>query len=194
VLSEYREHPDDFYMLRVGYGGTMGALTDIDQEGFLSPAFHSFPDMMVPDPLSGDNGPNFFGHVWNTATYVVNHPEFGWLAFGGNVKTEGDAVRVTPLDSRRDRVYLAPAGLWLTLDSGKFETVEFNSKTQKVRLSLAPSTQSTSAARLRLEQPAKPAGVGSFTPGEKFSSERGAWVIPLKAGATVVELSASPAN
>lgn len=27
-VAEYREHPDDFYSLRVGYGGTMGALTD----------------------------------------------------------------------------------------------------------------------------------------------------------------------
>ena len=34
VLSAYRESPDDFYLLRVGYGGTMGALTNIDQEGF----------------------------------------------------------------------------------------------------------------------------------------------------------------
>ena len=46
-------------------------LTDIDQEGFLSPAFHSFPDMLRSDPVSGDNGPNFFGHAWDAATYVV---------------------------------------------------------------------------------------------------------------------------
>ena len=26
VLTSYREHPDDYYLLRVGYGGTMGAL------------------------------------------------------------------------------------------------------------------------------------------------------------------------
>ena len=34
LLSEYRDHPDDFYLLRVGYAGNMGVLTDIDQEGF----------------------------------------------------------------------------------------------------------------------------------------------------------------
>lgn len=70
------------------------------------------------DPLSGDNGPNFFGHAWNTATYVVDHAEFGWLAFGGNVHAENNTVEVTPLDSFRMRVYLAPMGLWLTLDAG----------------------------------------------------------------------------
>src|SRR5205814_7120449 len=77
LLTEYREHPDDFYLLRVGYAGSTGVLSDVDQEGFFSPAFHGFPDMLRFDPVSGDNGPNLFGHAWNAATYVVSHPEFG---------------------------------------------------------------------------------------------------------------------
>src|SRR4029077_1935469 len=120
LLAEYRQHPDDFYLLRVGYAGTMGVLTDIDSDGFVSPAFHAFPDMLRWDPFSGDNGPNFFGHAWNTATYVMNHPEFGWIAFGGNITVAEGVVRVAPLDSSRTRVYLAPLGLWLTLDAGCF--------------------------------------------------------------------------
>jgi hypothetical protein len=78
VLSHYRKHPQDDYLLRIGYGGTMGALTNIDREGFASVAFHSFPSTLKWDGYSGDYGPNFFGHAFNTATYVVNHPEFGW--------------------------------------------------------------------------------------------------------------------
>ena len=34
VLAQYRAQPDDFHLLRIGYAGTMGALTNIDQEGF----------------------------------------------------------------------------------------------------------------------------------------------------------------
>jgi hypothetical protein len=116
LLAEFREHPQDFYLLRVGYAGMMGALTDIDQEGFASAAFHSFPDMLKPDPYSGDYGPNFFGHAWNTATYLVEHPEFGWVAFGGNVKVHNGIVTLTPRDSSRSRIFIAPVGLWLTLD------------------------------------------------------------------------------
>jgi Family of unknown function (DUF5695) len=187
LLAEYREHPDDFYLLRVGYGGAMGALTDIDQEGFLSPAFHSFPDMLRSDPVSGDNGPNFFGHAWNTATYVVNHPEFGWLVFGGNIRTEGSLIKVTPFDSFRTRVYLAPAGLWLTLDSGKFESVELNSKTGVVRVGLAAADGFTPTARLRAEQPAK-VKTQSYRPVKPLKSERGAWVVPLGKETTWVEL------
>jgi Family of unknown function (DUF5695) len=189
LLAQYREHPDDFYLLRVGYGGTMGALTDIDQEGFASAAFHSFPDMLKPDPLSGDYGPNFFGHAWNTATYVVNHPEFGWRAFGGNINPDGGKVNVTPLDSACTRVYLAPYGLWLTLDAGTFQRLELDSKTGSVRISLAAANQFTSEARLHIEQPAKLKGVGMFHPVASFNLQRDDYVVPLTSQPTWIELS-----
>jgi hypothetical protein len=188
VLSEYREHPDDFYLLRVGYGGTMGALTDIDQEGFASAAFHGFPDMLKPDPLSGDYGPNFFGHAWNTATYIVDHPQFGWLAFGGNIKAEGDIVKVTPLDSYRTRVYLASLGLWLTLDAGTFENVEVNSKTGEVRLGFSAATAFTASARLHIEQPGR-VKAGTYRPVKTLVSERDDWIVPLAQGITWIELA-----
>jgi hypothetical protein len=189
LLAEYREHPDDFYLVRVGYGGTMGALTDVDQEGFASAAFHSFPDMLKPDPLSGDYGPNFFGYAWDTATYVVNHPQFGWLAFGGNLSNESGIIKITPRDSARTRVYLAPYGLWLTLDSGKFDAVELNLKTGAVRLGLGARTQFTAAARLRIEQPAKIGSLGTYAPTSSLKSERDAYVVPLGDKISWVELS-----
>jgi Family of unknown function (DUF5695) len=148
LLTEYREHPVDFYLLRVGYSGAMGVLTDIDRDGFLSPAFHSFPDMLRPDPLSGDNGPNFFGFAWNTATYLVQHPEFG-------------------------RVYVAPLGLWITLDAGQFEKVDLNLAASNLRITLAPATAFTHEALLRVEQPAKISGVGAYEPIEKLTEVRG---------------------
>ncbi|MBZ5679864.1 MAG: hypothetical protein LAO24_07140 [Acidobacteriia bacterium] len=189
VLSEYRDHPDDFYLLRVGYGGTMGALTDIDQEGFASAAFHAFPDMLNPDPLSGDYGPNFFGHAWNTATYIVDHREFGWVAFGGNVKVQGNVTTVTPRDSFRTRIYVASLGLWLTLDAGNIESVEVDSRSGVVRVGLAGATEVTPKALLRVEQPAQIRGVGPYRPASTLKSERGAYVVPLRKETTWVELS-----
>ena len=75
------------------------------------------------DAYSGDYGPNFFGHALNTAVYVIDHPEFGWLVFGGNLEVDGQVFRVKPLDSFRRRLYIAPFGLWLTLDAGTFEII-----------------------------------------------------------------------
>lgn len=189
VLSEYRDRPDDYHLLRIGYAGTMGSLTNIDQEGFGSAAFHSFPDMLAFDPITGDYAQNFFGHTMNTATYLVNHPEFGWFAFGGNADVGETRVAVTPLDSFRTRIYIAPLGLWLTLDAGTFEAVEFL-RDGTVRFRLAPATAHTPVARLRVEQPARPSGVGTYAPTASFTVEREAYVIPLSETTTSVELAA----
>lgn len=192
LLAAYREDPSNFYLLRVGYGGTMGALTDIDQDGFASVAFHAFPDMLKFDPYSGDYGPNFFGHAWNTGTYIVHHPQFGWLAFGGNISAKQDGITVTPLDSFRQRVYVAPLGLWLTLDAGKFQKIELNSKTGTVRIALDPGTDATPTAFLRIQQPAKIAGEGTYRPTESLALARGAYVVTLGKSATWISLSAKP--
>jgi hypothetical protein len=188
VLSHYREHPEDHYLLRIGYGGTMGALTNIDQEGFASAAFHSFPSTLEWDAYTGDYGPNFFGHAFNTATYLINHPEFGRQSFGGNVKVNGDWVVVQPLDSFRIRVYIAPRGLWLTLDAGTFESVAVNTRTHAVRVGLSPATPFTAQARLHVEQPAKIAGVGTYHPRQQLAKERDAYTISLNSGTTWIEM------
>ncbi len=188
VLSAYRDRPDDIYLLRVGYGGMMGAIANIDQDGFASAAFHAFPDTLKADPYSGDYAPNFFGHAINTATYVVRHPELGWLAFGGNLKASAGAVDVTPRDSFRTRVYLAPLGLWLTLDAGSFERVVVDLRRHAVQLTLAAGTAAVPNARLRVEQPASLKGVGRCVPAVATPAERGAYVIPLKWAATSFEL------
>jgi hypothetical protein len=192
LLNEYREHPDDFYLLRVGYGGTMGVLSNIDQEGFLAPAFHAFPDRLKPDGISGDDGPSLFGHAWNTATYIVNHPEFGWLSFGGNTRIEGEMVRVTPLDSFRSRVYVASQDVWLTLDAGQFEEIKIDSRTGVIRAGLSPETRYLHAARLRIEQPGKTGGSAGYRPTKSFNEERGAYVVPLGKEAIWIELAARP--
>lgn len=189
VLAHYREHPHDLYLLRVGYGGMMGALTNIDQDGFASAAFHSFPDTLKWDAYSGDYGPNFFGHAINTATYVIHHPEFGWQAFGGNLETAGDIIKVKPLDSFRQRIYIAPFGLWLTLDAGRFENVEIKTSQNTIQIGLSASTEYAPTARLRIEYPVEVAGIGRFEPKGNLVSERSAFLIPLKNKSIWIELS-----
>jgi hypothetical protein len=191
MLSHFREHPDDNYLLRVGYGGTMGALTNIDLEGFASVAFHSFPSTLKWDAYTGDYGPNFYGHALNTATYLINHPEFGWQSFGGNFKQDGTWIKLQPLDSFRRRVYIAPRGLWLTLDAGTFENVEVNTRTNAVRVALSPAAEFTPEARLRIEQPAKVVGVGTYKPKQNLIEERSAFVVKLKNKPTWIDLADS---
>ena len=190
VLDAYRSDPSDLYLLRIGYGGAMGAISGIDEDGFASAAFHSYPDKMKFDPYSGDYGPNFFGHAWTTGTYLVHDSGFGWLAFGGNLGFSGQSVIVEPRDSFRQRVYLAPLGLWLTLDSGQFERVAFDQATRSVNITLAPADAYTSTALLRIEQPASIPGVGTIAPTGPYARVRGAFAVPLGMRSTVVALGA----
>jgi hypothetical protein len=173
VLTEYRKNPDDLYLLRVGYGGAMGAISNIDRGGFASAAFHSFPSTLAWDAYSGDYGPSFLGHALNTGTYLVETRDFGWQVFGGRLVRQGEWLRVEPLDSLRRRVYLAPERLYVTLQSGTFEAVEYSTRTGEVRLLIAPGDALTPRARFRIEQ----AGEVTYRPG--LPVEAGSFDLPL---------------
>ena len=191
VLRQYREHPDEDYLLRIGYAGSMGALTSIQADGFPSAAFHSYPQHLKWDDYVGDYGPNFFGHAVTTGTYVEKSPALGWVAFGGNVQERGGDVTVDTLDSMRQRIYLAPFGLYLTLDRGTFERVTITPATGAVRVTLAPAAAGLApSALLRIEQPAAIAGVKTYRATATYTAERGGLVIPLTANPTTVALAA----
>jgi hypothetical protein len=188
VLQEYRRNPEDTYLLRVGYGGVTGAISNITKEGFAPSGFHAYPSTLRIDHYSGDNGPGIFGHAVNTGTYLVEHSEFGWLAFGGNRTVGENWIRLEPLDSGRSRVYLASMGLWLTLDAGKFQEVALNRSSGAVEITLDSATDVTPQARLRVQQPGQVEGVGTVAPVGDYNRSRESYVIPLEDEPTTVTL------
>ena len=58
-----------------------------------------------------------------------------------------------------------------------------------VRVGLAPADAATPAAHLRVEQPAHMPGVGRYAPARTLEAERGAYLVPLGAAETWVEIS-----
>jgi hypothetical protein len=188
LLAEYRLHPDDLYLLRVGYGGVMGPLANIDEKGFASVAFHSFPDRMKYDPYTGDYGPNFFGHAINTGTFVTHDDAMGWICFGGNIEERHGIVHTTVIDSSRDRLFIAPLGLWITLDAGKIVSADFDTRKHKVTLHLAAATTYVPSARMRITETALKPGAPAWTIASHTTLDAGENVIPLRSGETVVTL------
>ena len=182
LFDAFRADPADFHLLRVAYGGWMGSITNIDPEGFGSAAFHSNPDMMHWDPYSGDYGMGFFGHVYSAATYLVNHPEFGWIGFGGEVGNDGDTITITPHDGVRTRLFIAPAALWLTLDAGKIASARYDPKSGRVTLMLDPQDRFTPVALLRLERTYRTSR--RYAPAARLGIVRGAYRIPLSPART----------
>jgi len=139
VLTEYRDHPDDFYLLRVGHAGMMGALANVTPDGFGPAAFHSYPSTLANDGISGDYGTGFYGYAVNSGTYIIEHPEFGWLAFSGNLKEDKDHIEVAIKTASKSRIFLAKENLWLTTDAGEIETLTYNKKDKSVILKLNQS-------------------------------------------------------
>jgi hypothetical protein len=164
----------------------MGGITNIDQEGFSSAAFHAWPDMMKWDPYTGDYGMGFYGHALAAATYLVNDPTFGWLGFGGDVTQGKDGVQIQPRDGARSRLFVAPAGAWITLDAGKIANVTYTPVNGAINVTLDPATATTPTARLRIETTT--AGARALTP-SIGTRERDAYTIPLGAVPTIVKLS-----
>ena len=178
VLEQFRKTPDDFHLLKVGYGGLLGGISNITEDGFGAAAFHSYPETLRIDYLSGDYGSGFFGYAVNTATFITNEKEYGWLAFGGNLKEKGDEIEVTITTAAKSKVFIAPKKLWLTLDAGTFNKVSYNTKTGVVSITLDPKTAYTPNAYLRVDHDVK-------LPYEKV---RGAYKIALKSKAIQIKL------
>ena len=178
VLDAYRENPD-LHLLRVGYGGVLGTLSNITEDGFGPAAFHSFPSTMKIDGLSGDFGSGFFGYAVNNGTYIVNDGELGWLAFGGNLMETADAIIVELTTAAKNGIYFAPEKLWITMDAGKVEKLVYNKKTDKIEITLGPGNEFTSKAYVRVNKEL----------GLPLPKIRGAYTIDLDSKNTVISFS-----
>jgi hypothetical protein len=163
----------------------MGTLTNIDREGFGAAAFHSNPDLLRFDGYNGDYGSAFYGYAYGIGSYLARHPVFGNVGFGGSTQERGSVVSIVPRDGFRTRMFLAEAGLWLTLDAGKFARVDYDRSSGNVSVHLDPADAFTPKAHLRVESTKSGAG---YQPSAALSKQRGRYVIPLGKNETSVQL------
>ncbi|RBR13570.1 hypothetical protein FVER53590_08529 [Fusarium verticillioides] len=125
LLSAFRHNPSDPYLLRVGYAGSYAPLTNINQDGFPSAAFHSRPDTLKWDGITGDYGGGLIGTVLNSGTYVVDDKQLGMLAFGGTISKTRAQYHVEPKDAVRKRIFIGPLNVMVTVDMGSIISVTF---------------------------------------------------------------------
>ena len=128
----------------------MGAISNITRDGFAPCAFHSFPQTLANDGITGDYGSGFYGYAVNTSAYLFQHEDFGWLGFGGNTVENGNTVTLDLTTAAKNKVYLAPVGLWLTLDAGQFKSVTYDTQSGAVTLTLLPADAHTPEAFLKV--------------------------------------------
>ena len=95
---------------------------------------------------------------------------------------------VTPRDAFRQRVFLAPLGLWLTLDAGRVSRVTFNPSTRVVHVTLDPATPDAPTALLRLGQTPTGPLPAHFAPAAPLPTVRGAYAVPLSPAPVTIVL------
>ena len=101
------------------------------------------------------------------------------------IREDEAGLHILPRDGFRKRVYIAPLGLWLTLDAGAFQKVVFDAKKNRLQVLLEPATATTPKAKLRMEEFLH----GQHSVLEKpLPTERGASVVPLSAKPTVLHI------
>ncbi|KAG5959612.1 hypothetical protein E4U56_004892 [Claviceps arundinis] len=143
------------YDLRVGYGGIMGPLSNINAEGFVSTAFHSYPNRLKWDGYSGDYGPSYLGVIMGSCTYLVQHPDFGWISMGGNVapSSNNDVIVVEPRDTVRRSIYVAAMGLSVAFESGVITSFAYEPQSKKLTITLqaVPGDTKTASTIVKYE-------------------------------------------
>jgi hypothetical protein len=184
LLSAFRDNPSDSYLLRVGYAGSYAPLTNINQDGFPSAAFHSYPDTLKWDGITGDYGGGFIGTVLNSGTYVADDEELGVVAFGGNLSKEGDKYTVQPRDAVRKRIFIGPLKLLVTVDVGSIQEFAFDTAQNAVQVTLSQLKGAPQASKVAIW--VESTGAEKWTVKAKGATEgRGGWIVPLPASEPV---------
>lgn len=192
LLHEYQLNPtNNLYMLRVGYAGNSAPLTNVDEAGFASAAFHSYPELLKWDPYSGDYGQGFLGMSMGQATYITSDQRYGDLAFGGDIESSNSTmVVISPRDAIRRRIFIAALTLKIEISAGAVQSIVHDKTGQSVTLTIVNAVTSdalkASSAVVWLEKP------GSTTSGFNVAGatkERLGWVVDLSSGTGKVRIT-----
>ncbi|KAH8598858.1 hypothetical protein B0O99DRAFT_659818 [Bisporella sp. PMI_857] len=188
LLGAFRNNPSDTYLLRVGYGGVSGPTSNINQDGFAAASFHSWPDTLKWDGISGDYGPNFLGLALGTGTYVAQDAQLGLVAYGGILEVSGTTIRVQTRDPVRRRIFIGPLGVHITVDAGIIQEFSYvtSSRTISITLSQLDSAPKAVSAVLWAETTSGATTYTVTTAG--INQSRQGWQIPLSSSTVTVAL------
>jgi hypothetical protein len=193
MLHSYEQNPtNNLYALRVGFTGNTAPLTNIDQGGFASAAFHSYPELLKWDPYSGDYGQGFLGMSLGQCMYIVHDEQFGDVAFGGDLDEENsDAVTivVVPKDAVRRRVFVAELGLKAEFSAGVIDEVTYDRSTASISMKIGSAATENAlkaqSAVVWLKQ--SDSSEGKFIVAEA-GKQRGGWKVDLASGSAEVKI------
>ncbi|KAL9562266.1 hypothetical protein ACKAV7_013349 [Fusarium commune] len=185
LLSAFRDNSSDTYLLRAGYAGSSAPLANINQDGFPSAAFHSRPDTLKWDGITGDYGGGLIGTVLNSGTYVAKDKNLGMIAFGGTIGKTRTQYFVEPKDAVRKRIFIGPLKVMVNVDVGSISDFSFIPESKSVHVTLTQPEGSPKAAKAAVWIESTGAEewqlfkAGNETGNVVFEKGRGGWIVPL---------------
>ncbi|PVH96138.1 hypothetical protein DM02DRAFT_720476 [Periconia macrospinosa] len=193
LLHAYEDSPEgNLYTLRVGFSANTAPLTNIDQEGFASAAFHSYPELLRWDAYSGDYGPGFLGLALGQGVYIAEDARYGDVVFGGDVVEGGGSasvVAVEPRDAVRRRAFVAALGLKIEISAGALQRVVYDKQSQSVELTVLDAVASTALkAKTAVVWLSRPGGDAIGYSVANAEMQRGGWSVDLSEGSVAVNI------
>ncbi|KAH7469790.1 hypothetical protein FOMA001_g14180 [Fusarium oxysporum f. sp. matthiolae] len=188
LLSAFRDNSSDTYLLRVGYAGSSAPLTNINQDGFPSAAFHSRPDTLKWDGITGDYGGGLIGTVLNSGTYVADDKDLDVVAFGGKLTKIGAQYFVEPKDAVRKRIFIGPFKVMVTVDAGCISQFSFRLGARKgfdLTLSQTEGAPKAAKAAVWIESTGDEEWQLEAKKDVGVEKGRGGWIVPLPKSGSV---------
>lgn len=190
LLAAFRDNPSDSYLLRTGYAGASGPLANINQDGFPSAAFHSWPDTLKWDGITGDYGGGFIGLALNSGTYVAQDEDLGLVAYGGILSGEGGDVSVEVRAPVRRRVFIGPLSVLVEVDAGAISEFSYNTEQGSISVSVSQQEGSPTASQAAIWVESTAGDSWTASSDDELSEGRGGWVLSLAGdGATTFSLN-----
>jgi hypothetical protein len=122
-----------------------------------------------------------------SATYVVEDPDLGLVAYGGNLAVNGQVLTVQPRDAVRQRVYIASMGVYILASSGWIDQFSFpRTNAKQVTVRLVPGPSKATSAIVWVESP----GTNTqYKVTSQAKSMRGGWQVQLANGGVEVTIA-----
>lgn len=188
LLDAFRNSPEDSYLLRVGYGGSLAPISNINQDGFPSIAYHAWPDTQKWDGYTGDYGGGFLGMALNGGVYVAEDAEAGLVAYGGILTQDGDAVTVINKEAVKRRVFIGPLSLLIEIDAGIVDEFTYDVGLGTVVLSITQHADGPVAEKVVVWIDSRSDTTWAVADGAEEA--RGGWRVALGSDGVTVQLEA----
>ncbi len=140
TLTRGFETEKDMQLLSLGFGGMLGFLSCIRQDGRSTGWYTWWPDRQGFDPRSMDTDLGMYALMKIFKSYVTVHPLFGLYGWCCDVEQKGSIIDIVPKDGLQKRLYIDMYDIDIELEKGEIKNVRLDSENKKLSIVMCDPT------------------------------------------------------